>query len=161
MLLLMVQIKLFIGTFFGAGLLPWAPGTWGSLFTLPFIYLAAFSFHTAGLSIFLLLTIILALWSAPAAVERYGDDPGRFVMDESAGQTIVFLLVPFQNSLNTDIWILLAGFLLFRMFDIFKPLGIRELEKISGKFGILVDDLLAGVYALICLQVILYGFTVL
>jgi phosphatidylglycerophosphatase A len=81
-------------------------------------------------------------------------------MDESAGQIVAFLAIPFHYSLYTDIWILLAGFLLFRLFDIFKPFGIRELEKISGKFGILFDDLLAGVYALICLQMILYVITV-
>lgn len=159
-LLLMEQIKIFIGTFFGAGLLPLAPGTWGSLFTLPVIYLTALHFKAAGMIILLLVAILLSLWSAPAAVRRYGEDPGRFVMDESAGQIVAFLIIPFHYSLNMDIWILLAGFLLFRLFDIFKPFGIRELEKISGKFGILFDDLLAGVYALICLQVILYVITV-
>jgi phosphatidylglycerophosphatase A len=156
----MEQIKLYIGTLFGAGLLPLAPGTWGSFFTLPVIYLTALYFQAAGLIILLSIAILLSLWSAPAAVTRYGDDPGRFVMDESAGQIVAFLAIPFHYSLNTDIWILLAGFLLFRLFDIFKPFGIRELEKISGKFGILFDDLLAGVYALICLQMILYVITV-
>jgi phosphatidylglycerophosphatase A len=156
----MEQIKLYIGTLFGAGLLPLAPGTWGSFFTLPVIYLTALHFQAAGMIILLSIAILLSLWSAPAAVTRYGDDPGRFVMDESAGQIVAFLAIPFHYSLNTDIWILLAGFLLFRLFDIFKPFGIRELEKISGKFGILFDDLLAGVYALICLQMILYVITV-
>jgi phosphatidylglycerophosphatase A len=156
----MEQIKLYIGTLFGAGLLPLAPGTWGSFFTLPVIYLTALHFQAAGMIILLSIAILLSLWSAPAAVTRYGDDPGRFVMDESAGQIVAFLAIPFHYSLYTDIWILLAGFLLFRLFDIFKPFGIRELEKISGKFGILFDDLLAGVYALICLQMILYVITV-
>ncbi len=157
----MEQIKYYTGILFGAGLLPFAPGTWGSLFTLPFIYLVAFYFHNAGVIALVLITIFLSLWSAPAAVRKHGEDPGCFVMDESAGQTVTFLFVPFHYQWHTDIWILLGGFLLFRVFDIFKPFGIRVLEKISGKFGILSDDLLAGVYALICLQVILYLINVL
>jgi phosphatidylglycerophosphatase A len=71
----MEQIKLYIGTLFGAGLLPLAPGTWGSFFTLPVIYLTALHFQAAGMIILLSIAILLSLWSAPAAVTRYGDDP--------------------------------------------------------------------------------------
>lgn len=150
----MKAVKFILGTFFGSGLLPKAPGTWGSLISIPFIYLTALYFSFTGLLIFFIIASLLSLWSTSEAVERYGDDPSQFVMDEVAGQSIVFLFAAFQADLSHDIWILLTGFILFRLFDIFKPLGINQLEKLPGKFGILFDDLLAGFYALMCLEVL-------
>jgi phosphatidylglycerophosphatase A len=151
----MRNVKIWTGTLFGAGLLPAAPGTWGSFFTLPFIYLASWLHPGFGLFALLILTIGLSLWSAPVNVREFGEDPPQFVMDESAGQTVVFLTAGFHYSLPDDLLLLLAGFILFRIFDILKPLGIKTLEKISGKYGILADDLLAGVYALICLELLI------
>lgn len=150
----MKAVKFILGTFFGAGLLPKAPGTWGSLASIPFIYLTALYFSYIGVIAFFIVACILSLWSTSVAVEKFGDDPSQFVMDEVAGQSIVFLLAAFQADFSHDIWILLNGFILFRLFDIFKPLGINQLEKLPGKFGILFDDLLAGFYALICLEVL-------
>ncbi|MCC5941357.1 MAG: phosphatidylglycerophosphatase A [Balneolaceae bacterium] len=151
----MQSIKIWIGTLFGAGLLPYGPGTWGSLFTLPLIYFSAILFPVYGLYALLLITVLLSLWSTDANVQKFGDDPGQFVMDESAGQTVVFLAAGFHQT-GSDLLILLAGFLLFRMFDIMKPLGIKAVEKMRGKFGILADDLLAGLYALICLELLIH-----
>jgi phosphatidylglycerophosphatase A len=151
----MKTVKIWAGTLFGAGLLPAAPGTWGSFFTLPLIYLASWLHPGIGLMVFLIITIFLSLWSAPENVRQFGDDPPQFVMDESAGQTVVFLTAGFAYSISEDWIILLGGFVLFRIFDVLKPLGIKALEKISGKYGILLDDLLAGVYALICLEIIM------
>lgn len=150
----MKSVKFILGTFFGTGLLPKAPGTWGSLASIPFIYLTALYFSYTGVIIFLIVACLLSLWSSSEAIERYGNDPSQFVMDEVAGQSIVFLFAVFQVDFFHDIWILLAGFIMFRLFDIYKPLGINQLEKLPGKFGILVDDLLAGLYALICLEVL-------
>ena len=150
----MKSLKLVIGTFFGSGMLPKAPGTWGSLAAIPFIYLTALYFSFPGVLIFLIISCLLSLWSTSVAVEKYGDDPSQFVMDEVAGQSVVFLIVGFQADLSHDIWILIAGFIFFRLFDIIKPLGINRMEKLPGKFGILLDDLLAGFYALICMEVL-------
>jgi phosphatidylglycerophosphatase A len=151
----MKKVKIWTGTLFGAGLLPAAPGTWGSFFTLPLIYLASWLHPGIGLIVFLILTIFLSLWSAPENVKQFGEDPSQFVMDESAGQTVVFLTAGFHYTLTEDLILLLGGFLLFRIFDVLKPLGIKTLEKLSGKYGILADDLLAGLYALICLELLL------
>lgn len=140
------SIKLALGTLFGAGRISKAPGTLGSLLTLPLIYLA-YTLHTEwGLAVLTALASILSLWTASVSVEEFGNDPGEFIMDECAGQSLVFAIVTaFGISLN-PIYLFL-GFLLFRVFDITKPLGIKRVEKIRGKYGILYDDLLAGIYA--------------
>lgn len=151
----MNRIKIWVGTLFGAGLLPAAPGTWGSLFTLPLIYFSAIALPVYGPIFLLLATILLSLWSSDTNVAAFGEDPGQFVMDESAGQTVVFLFVSFQQTLF-DLILLAIGFLLFRLFDVLKPFGIKAVEKLHGKFGILADDLLAGIYALICIQTIIH-----
>lgn len=152
----MKSVKFILGTFFGAGLLPKAPGTWGSLASIPFIYLTALYFSFTGVIIFVIAACLLSLWSTSESLERYGDDPSQFVLDEVAGQSIVFLFAVFQADFSHDIWILIVGFLLFRLFDIFKPIGINQLEKLPGKYGILFDDLLAGLYALICMEVLFF-----
>ncbi|HKL14792.1 MAG TPA: phosphatidylglycerophosphatase A [Balneolaceae bacterium] len=140
------SIKLNLGTLFGAGRYTKAPGTLGSLLFLPFIYGAYTLDNTFGLAILTVATCILSLWTASAAVDEFGDDPGEFIMDECAGQALVFVgTTAFGISLNFIY--LLLGFLLFRLFDITKPLGIKRIEKFRGKYGILFDDLLAGIYA--------------
>lgn len=150
----MKKFKIFLGTLFGAGLLPGAPGTWGSLATLPIIWLAWLASPVYGVILLTLIFCALSIWTAPAAVEAYGDDPSSFVMDEAAGQSVVFLFVTFTTGTAGTLALLFGGFILFRIFDILKPFGIKRMEKISGKFGILLDDLLAGVYAWVCLQTI-------
>lgn len=147
-----------IGTLFGAGYLPKAPGTWGSLLFLPFIY---FSYELSGFIGVIALTIIasiLSLISAPAAIKRLGEDPGEFVMDECAGQALVFAITFSILNISPGIAIYIPGFLLFRLFDIIKPFGIKRVEKVGGKFGILADDLLAGFYASISLMALVSVF---
>jgi phosphatidylglycerophosphatase A len=150
----MSQFKLFIGTLFGAGLLPKAPGTWGSLLSLPIIYFFYTLSPVYGVVVLTCLASLLSLWTTDANVARYGDDPPQFVIDETAGQALVFIITPFHYSLSGNLAILLAGFILFRIFDILKPLGVNALQKLPGKFGILLDDLAAGIYALICLELL-------
>ncbi len=140
------SFKLFLGTLFYAGRIPKAPGTMGSLLFLPFIYGSYLLYHVWGLTVLTVLACVLSLWTAPASVKEFGEDPGEFVMDECAGQTLVFagyVAYGFDLTLTS----LLFGFLLFRLFDITKVLGIKRVEKFPGKFGILFDDLLAGIYA--------------
>lgn len=140
------SLKLLLGTFFYAGRIPIAPGTMGSLVFLPFIYGSYVLYNVWGLTILTVLASILSLWTAPASVKEFGEDPGEFVMDECAGQALVFagsVAYGFDLTLSS----LLLGFLLFRLFDITKVLGIKRVEKFPGKFGILIDDLLAGIYA--------------
>lgn len=148
----LLRLKLAVGTLFGAGLFPVAPGTVGSLLTLPLIYAAVLLSPGVGLLLLLVTTILLSLWSASAAVEKYGEDPAQFVMDESAGQTLTFVSAVWIHNITESLSLLLIGFLLFRLFDILKPLGINRVQNAHGSLGILADDLLAGLYALLVLE---------
>ena len=150
----MSSFKVSLGTLFGAGNLPKAPGTWGSLITLPIIYLSFWLSPQFGVLFLLIGTILLSLWTSDATVEKYGEDPAEFVMDEAAGQSLVFIAIPFLFSAGYDLFILIIGFILFRFFDIKKPLGINQLQDLHGKYGILADDLLAGFYSLLLLKAI-------
>ncbi len=146
-----------LGSLFGLGHIPFAPGTWGSLGAVALIYLISIVLPVTGIPLFLIITTILSLITADYFITTYGDDAPQFVMDEAAGQSVVFLFSGFQISQGDPIWILFLGFALFRLFDITKPLGVRRLEKLPGKYGILADDLLAGFYALTVLEIIKYS----
>ena len=78
----------------------------------------------------------------------WGEDPSRVVVDEMVGVWIPLLAAPAGN-----LWYALAAFALFRLFDIFKPLGIRKMEYLKGGVGVMMDDILAGIYSLILLIV--------
>jgi phosphatidylglycerophosphatase A len=150
---------LIIGTLFGAGYLPLGPGTWGSLLFLPFIYTSHLALGITGVIILTFIASFLSLATAPAAINQLGDDPGEFVMDECAGQSLVFAAaLPVING-EPGLAILIGGFLLFRVFDIIKPLGIKRAEKLGGKYGILIDDLIAGLYASITLIALFYIYS--
>jgi len=97
---------------------------------------------------------VICVKLAPAAIAATGkDDPREVVADELAGQAVTFVAVPLILSgavTSSQIWMIaVAGFVLFRLFDIAKPWPIRKLEKLPQGWGILADDLLAGVYAAI------------
>ena len=151
----------------GVGLIPIAPGTWGSgvgvALYLGLGYLAQYLFDYAvgrgldlapqqfqGILTTVLLLVILAValagtWAATRAEKLLGKkDPGAVVVDEVAGQLIAFLFVPWQT---TWTWTVVAGFIAFRVFDIWKPYPVRRLEGLGGGLGIMADDLLAGFYA--------------
>jgi phosphatidylglycerophosphatase A len=152
----MRSLKLFIGSGFGSGLIPFAPGTWGSLLSLVPIYFLMMSGNIFLILLFVLITSLLSLWVTSACVEQWGEDPGKLVMDEWAGQALTFISISSTGVLDSDLMILGIGFILFRIFDILKPLGINKLQKYEGGAGILLDDLLAGLYALICLKTLIF-----
>lgn len=152
----MNKLKYLLGTGFYSGILPKAPGTFGSLASLILIYPILQEQNLFYLILFTGLSCLISLWVSPFFEQTYGEDPGLMVVDEWAGQSLVFLSIPLSGSLNSDLIILLSGFLLFRFFDIIKPLGIHTLQKYKGGIGILADDLLAGLYALICLKTLIF-----
>lgn len=154
-------LKLTVSTLFGSGLIPVAPGTWGSLTSLLIIYPVALEFGTGGLIAAVITGSALTLWAAGLSEKKWGKDPSRMVIDEFSGQTVVFFWVSFSADLSSDWILLLAGFILFRIFDIVKPFAIKRLQHFPSGFGILLDDLLAGLYALICLQVGIYLISIL
>ncbi len=137
---------------FGLGWLPGAPGTWGSL-PAAIIFGLMCHFHAPSAATFAVMAALVVAGSvvcvkfAPATMAATGkNDPGEVVADELAGQALTFLVSLFLVSSAT--WAAaLLGFLLFRLFDITKPWPIHKLEKLPAGWGILADDLLAGVYA--------------
>lgn len=156
-------MKRLLASCFGLGRLPVAPGTWGSL---PPAIILALMCHlgASALSVSLVMAAlalvgcVICIKFAPAAIAATGEtDPREVVADEFAGQAVTFLAVSLLTvgAVSTrQIWVITAlGFVLFRLFDIVKPWPIRKLEKFPKGWGVLADDLLAGVYAAIVLQI--------
>lgn len=145
----------FMASGFGVGWLPVAPGTWGAaeaiLLLFPFLKLnVSHSIYTLFLSTLIVLFTWIGVKSVNYLQKEWGEDPKQVVIDEMIGVWIAVLGLPL-NTLN-----LCLGFVLFRFFDIAKPLGIRELENIEGGWGVMLDDALAGVYANIVLQIFIF-----
>jgi phosphatidylglycerophosphatase A len=149
-------VKRFLGTGFYSGLIPKAPGTAGSFVALLIIFGIIQAQVFELLLVFMILSSLITLWVGSYFEEEFGEDPGSLVSDEWAGQALTFFAISFSDSMMTNIWLLLAGFILFRFFDILKPLGIKRLQNLEGSWGILSDDLLAGLYALICLKTLIF-----
>ncbi|EJX04058.1 phosphatidylglycerophosphatase A [gut metagenome] len=141
-----------IGTGFGSGFSPLAPGTAGALLaTVVWMLLYSFVPFTALFWITLLLVLVFTIagvWAANKLEPYWGEDPSRVVVDEMVGVWIPLLAVP--DTVNWH-WYVLAAFILFRAFDIAKPLGVRKMEGLPGGVGVMMDDILAGVYSLILL----------
>jgi phosphatidylglycerophosphatase A len=149
---MILLLKKWIALGFGSGLSPWAPGTVGSVMALGILHVGITFFGLHFIWPFTLVSIILSLWVADEAEAAWGKDPAQMVIDEWAGMGLSLgpwaFFILFLNYPMTNYWIdLVMLFTLFRLFDIWKPLGISSMQNISGGFGILADDLLAGVYA--------------
>ena len=144
-----------IATFFGIGHMRPGPGTWASAATmLLWAALAHWLPLSARTPTVVALAIIIALIGIPAAtrVARASGkkDPSFVVIDEVAGQLVALIAIPLA-------WkTFLAGFILFRVFDILKPSPVRQLERLPEGAGIVLDDVAAGVYALAVMQVLLH-----
>jgi phosphatidylglycerophosphatase A len=132
-----------LATWFGCGLLPKAPGTWGSLAALPLAFVLAELAGPRGLLIGALLVLIVGLWAADVYAAHSGSgDPGEVVIDEVAGQWLA--LVP--AALDPRLYA--VAFLAFRFFDIVKVWPANWLDRnLKGGWGIMLDDVAAGLYA--------------
>jgi phosphatidylglycerophosphatase A len=143
-----------LGTFFGSGLLKPGPGTYGSILALLLWYGVAHALHPSPLALAIgttIAAILVTLIGIPAATivarESGKKDPGHVVIDEAAGQLIALIAIP------ADWHHAALSLLLFRAFDIFKPWPIRKLEKLPEGTGIMLDDVAAGILALLCAQI--------
>ncbi len=153
------MLPVLIGTGLGSGFWPWGPGTAGSVFaTAIWTGLASVVSDSMLLSAITLVLVVLSTIVGTWAVKRlqpyWGEDPSRVVIDEMAGVWIpLALLPPFSCAEAGAWWWVLAALVLFRFFDMVKPLGIRTLDRKSGAFYVMADDLLGGVYAGVVLLV--------
>ncbi|MBA2380120.1 MAG: phosphatidylglycerophosphatase A [Blastocatellia bacterium] len=169
------KISIGIGTV-GVGYLPIAPGTWGSAVgVVIYLFAAVVAGHyaadlaiggwteaqIAGWSVSIITTLFVifclaGIWASTRVTRIFGTkDPSHAVVDEVMGQLITFMFIPFTFSWQ----LILAGFLLFRLFDIWKPYPIDSLQNLPAGLGVCADDIVAGVYAGICLS-ILYAVTI-
>ncbi len=141
-------LPVIIGTGFGAGFWPWGPGTAGAvLATAIWFAMSAVMGQTALIVVTAVLIVvftILGTWATARLEPFWGEDPSRIVADEMVGVWIPLLLASEWKTA-------LAALLLFRFFDILKPLGIRELDERPGAFWVMGDDIAAGIYSAIVL----------
>lgn len=143
-----------IATVFGIGYLPLAPGTWSAMFAvliwLPLYFWAlpmvTFVATLAGAVFF----SVVGVWASNVAERYWGKDPVVACVDETAGQLVALLPL----SCLCPWWEIIVSLALFRLFDIFKPLGVRKLEDIPGGWGMMVDDIVAGLYAAVLLYLL-------
>jgi phosphatidylglycerophosphatase A len=131
-------------SWFGAGWLPKAPGSWGSLAALPLAWLLYWMGGTLALLIASVVLFAVGWWAAEKVVAEDGtDDPGWVVIDEVVGQFLTLLFVP------PSLLAYAVGFALFRLFDIRKPWPVDLADqRLKGGFGIMADDVVAAIYAL-------------
>jgi len=140
-----------LATGLGSGYAPIAPGTFGTLVALIALYpLSLLKYSNYVLIGFVIIFYILGVVSTNFLENLWGKDPSKIVIDEIVGYWIAIIWIPI------NIKTALIGFVLFRFFDILKPLGIRRLERINGAHGVMLDDVLAGIYTNLIIQSLLY-----
>lgn len=145
----LADVRHFFALGLGSGLAPKAPGTFGTLAAVPF-YLLLLNLPVWGYLLALVLAFLLGVWLCDVTARNLGvhDHPG-IVWDEFVGYWLAMTAAP-----QGWLWVIL-GFVLFRLFDIAKPWPIRQADsRLGGGFGIMFDDVLAGIYAWLTLQIV-------
>lgn len=144
-------LHLFFATGFYSGYSPFAPGTAGSLVGI-FIYLIPGIEQPIILISLSILFFIIGIVTSSHLEKKLGDDPSIVVIDEIVGMWVSLLFLPKQLA------VYIGAFLLFRLFDIVKPPPARQVEHLNGGWGIMLDDVFAGIYANIIMQIVLIVF---
>lgn len=144
----------------GLGLLRPAPGTWGSLgaigCVIPLFVWAPPQAWQWILGVGAVVATVAGILACPAAIRQWQrEDPSQVVIDEVAGQWLALACVPAVISVANPWWTLILGFLMFRIFDIIKPWPVSSLERLPAGWGIMFDDLAAGVLAGLTTSVLL------
>lgn len=148
-------------TVLGTGYLPWMPGTWASgVVLVVFLLAAGLGAPAWAVGLIMLLLAGHGFWATVAYgdrfIEKYGEDPSLIVSDEQCGQAITYLCYLWLGHTVSGFWGLLIfgsiGFVLFRVLDIIKPPPAKQLDNLKGAWAVLLDDVMAGVYANLALQ---------
>jgi phosphatidylglycerophosphatase A len=143
------RLSLAVATAFGVGFVPFAPGTFGSLAGLV-VFAAVRATGTPMVELAAIVVVFLAgAWAATSAERHFGHiDPGPVVIDEVLGMLVTLALIP------VSVTGAVVGFVLFRLFDVVKPPPCNTLEALHGGWGIMSDDLMAAVYAHVCVRLL-------
>lgn len=150
-------LPVIIGTGFGSGFWPWGSGTAGAVLATVIWLLLTTVFSPCTLiaitAVLIVVFTAVGTWATARLEPFWGEDPSRVVVDEMVGVWIPLLLV-----FNYDIkwWAAAAALVLFRFFDILKPLGIRALDRRHGAIWVMLDDVLAGIYSAVVLAVVIW-----
>ena len=156
-------LSFFLATFFNIGNIKFAPGTFGSLATLPLACILAYYHGFIGIIIGSIIAFFVGVFAVKEVLKVTSHDPSFVVIDEVAGQLLTFALVANHLQYNTGAWkIYLYGFILFRIFDIFKPYPVSWADKnILNAWGVMLDDIIAGIYAMIILYILfIFGIVI-
>ena len=144
----MIRLILLLASGLGAGFSPFAPGTAGTLVAIP-IELLLSPIRSPVYELTLLTFFFFSSWIAERAQNHWQKkDDQRIVIDEIMGYLLTMLWIP------KTLFFISVGFLLFRLLDIVKPFPCRQLERVRGGFGVVLDDVFAGIYANIALQIL-------
>ena len=135
----------FAATFFYLGKLPFAPGSWGSLGAL-LLWIFLPLYYPLQLIVIIILFCIGVISSKKIADIMNDHDPSEVVIDEAAGMCIALFMLPHNIAIYS------TAFILFRIFDIFKPSFIYRVQNLPGGWGIMLDDVVAGVFTLLICQ---------
>lgn len=147
----MITLHKTIATFFGIGYLGKGGGTVAAIALCLIWIIVPWDKQSAFLQIIILLLVFaVGVWSGNVVDSIWGKDSNKVVIDEVAGMMTTLLLIPATPTY------LCVGLLLFRFFDIAKPLGIKKMEVLHGGWGVMADDLLAGVYSRLVLGIIIH-----
>ncbi len=144
-------IEKLIGSGFYTGYVKTASGTFGSLAALVIYLIPGFE-NPSIMIFFITLLILIGVPIARKFELVYGEDPKEYTNDEVIGMWITLLFVP------KKIWWIILAFFIWRAFDILKPFPIRKLESVKNGWGVILDDILAGIYSFIVIQLIIFFF---
>ena len=154
------KFNLLFITFFNIGRIKFAPGTFASFFTCLLFLLLVDLFNIIILFFFTLLIFLYSFIAINNTFESFdSQDPQEIVVDEVVGQMLPLVAIPIYETLypTSKVYYCLAAFLLFRLFDIWKPYPISYVDKnMKGALGIMLDDILAGIYAIIVLTFLFF-----
>ncbi len=147
-----------IATSFGAGFLPVAPGTWGALVAIV-LWLPLYIWLPGTPAYIITALAVVAFtiggtWASSVSEKYWGKDPVVACVDETVGQ-LISLLPLCGGAATAPWWLIIVSLALFRFFDIFKPLGIRKMERFPGGIGMMADDILAAIYSAVILIAII------
>ncbi len=144
-----LKISEWIATCFKVGYLPFAPGTWGSVFAILLWWVLLKDLNTYIFGAIIIIFLLIGIVVSNIIIDQSGDhDPSHIIIDELVGQWLALFLIP-DGFFNIAI-----SFILFRFFDIIKPWPIRLIEKFPKGLGVMSDDLTAGLITLILIQII-------
>ena len=142
------SLEKILGSGFYTGYLPKAPGTFGSFAALVIYLIPGFE-NPSFMILFISLFILIGVPIADKFEVVYGKDPSQCTIDEIVGMWITLLFVP------KKIWFIGLAFIIWRVMDIIKPFPAGKLESIKGGWGIMLDDIIAGIYSFIIVQIVI------